>query len=404
MKYFISFLDSASDPKRGMLKKRLVSNLKNLDAEEVVSFCHPKGYFADQLGLKWLGILLIVLKGFHSDWREIVAFFLIRFRQNYVHRSLIRQLWSVFLAFGRVVCSRQLARPDIVVFWNQFKPENRISRIFWGDAPRYYFLHQGLLPGSISLDKCGQMAESEIMNNQFFSMEFSQADLEITVRYLEFVRNRQVNRKVQPEKGNVGRALDDKGFSPDDTVFYAGCNDYESGLFPRFCRRSLMHSPFFGGSLEALWSLCSACKAIGVNVLFKPHPLIRYSWKDLNSFERISNLVIVRQANIFECIELTFATVTLFSQAGYHALIQEKPVLCMARSPLNTSRAIYNLESRGHLQSVLLNMIKNGLSPYMKKSFIQHVTGLRKYYLFAYWDGYESFFDKGLDELVEDCV
>jgi hypothetical protein len=294
--------------------------------------------------------------------------------------------------------------PSLIFLWCQFKPEHLIARSVAEEKNiPVGFVHEGLLPGSISYDYKGEMAESKIYTEykDHLTRTISDEDTKKTYSYLEEVRLKEVNRKEQPKKGMIQKLIKKHKIKRDTLIFYAGTNDYESGIFPEAGQSRRIHSPIYKNTFDALKHLDTIAAKKGYKIIFKPHPLIKYEEGKTSEFK---NIFMVEDANVFECIAETVVTVTILSQVSYIAMIQEKPVVVLGNSPINKSNSVYAIQKEEELEAVLDTALKCGITGEMKKNWIDHVTRLRKFYLFGYHPELAKYFDRDLSIIAEEIL
>jgi hypothetical protein len=291
--------------------------------------------------------------------------------------------------------------PSLIFLWCQFKPEHLIARSVAEEKNiPVGFVHEGLLPGSISYDYKGEMAESKIYTEykDHLTRTISDEDTKKTYSYLEEVRLKEVNRKEQPKKGMIQKLIKKHKIKRDTLIFYAGTNDYESGIFPEAGQSRRIHSPIYKNTFDALKHLDTIAAKKGYKIIFKPHPLIGED----DIAERCQNVLLVKDANVFECITEAAVTVTLLSQVSYLAMIKNKPVVVLGNIPINKSKAVYTIQKREELETVLDTALRCGVTDEMGKNWADHVTRLRKFYLYGYNPELEQYFDHNIPDIASE--
>jgi hypothetical protein len=241
------------------------------------------------------------------------------------------------------------------------------------------------------------MAESWLCteNPAFASLPVTNSDLKKAEEYIYNVRREELNRKNQPSKGKLRNRLQNVQNS-ETLVFYAGINDFCSGILPRRCERSTLHSPFYNDTLDGLQALTDIAGHIGAKVVYKPHPNILC--KDSEElFCKNMSVVYANDANIFECIDETHVTATILSQTAYLALMREKSVVLMGRMPLSGKGCTYELANGAQLAKVLDRAIKIGFTEEQRMAWYKHVTQLWKYALFSFYPEFDKIFNRGPD-------
>jgi hypothetical protein len=285
------------------------------------------------------------------------------------------------------------------LLWAQFQPLNTFALpLLESMGIRCGFVHLGLLPGTISLMAQGEMAESWLCTDSptFACLPVAKSDLKDTEEYLYKVRTRELNRKEQPQKGKLRSRLH-RVQERDSLIFYAGINDFCSGILPRWSERATFHSPFYNDTYDGLQALASVAEQLNAKLVYKPHPNLKYKESDEVLCEKMS-IVYANDANIFECLDATHVTTTILSQTAYLALIREKPVVLMGRMPLSGKGCTFELESSAHLEELLARAIKSGFTEEQRMAWYRHVAQLLKYALFSFNPEFDKMFNRGPDQ------
>ena len=117
----------------------------------------------------------------------------------------------------------------------------------------FVFQQEGVLPGTICFEPGGQMAESlvSVESDHFRTLTLDKRDLETANRYLDLARRHRLSKKPQTEGVSVHEVLAPIRAQGQKIVFYAGQNDYRSGLWPPWLPESRRHSPFFYNTFDS---------------------------------------------------------------------------------------------------------------------------------------------------------
>src|SRR5262249_55082657 len=121
-------------------------------------------------------------------------------------------------------------------------------------------------------------------------------------------------------------------------VFYAGINDWQSGVLP-VDGNTMLHSPHYADTIDALDHLLEAAEAGDFSVLFKPHPNLHPK----NFAAAHPRLIVARESNSVECIRHADVTATILSSLAYIALCHAKPAVLLGRNTLSGTGAAYEL-------------------------------------------------------------
>jgi hypothetical protein len=190
----------------------------------------------------------------------------------------------------------------------------------------------GPLPGVIVFEPGGQMAESWVCreNQRFLRLPVTDAQLDRTKAYFEHVRTNRRDRKPKTAAWSIIPQATKLRENAKRLLFYAGQNNFRTGMMPRCLPNAKLHSPFFSDTVNGLAHLSSLDDAKDWIILFKPHPNIRQTDEPaLNHVETVA------KASVFECIHGSDVTVTVVSTTAYQALIHEKPALLLGRMNLS---------------------------------------------------------------------
>ncbi|UTY47432.1 glycosyltransferase (plasmid) [Sinorhizobium fredii] len=282
----------------------------------------------------------------------------------------------------KVATVTRLLQPSMLLLWHQWN-----SLMILGKAVAdtrslpVAIVHEGMLPGTMTIDSRGMMAESESLGAFLDADDGNNSPFLDHARYaIGEIRTKNLDRK--PHAGTPGalqivRNLKEKGVK---TVFYAGVNDWQSGNLPADHERAKLHSPFFKDTLEGLEALLKTADRHDFVVLYKPHP---------NLFPRPlemqhDRLVYVREANSTECLQLVDAVATLFSSLAYISLAHGVPTVLMGRNTLSNVHAAYELGSYPDLDACLADALAATDLGQRLTRYESHVAALLKNDLFPY--------------------
>lgn len=268
--------------------------------------------------------------------------------------------------------------PNKVMIWNQFYPFHLVMDGVCKDLNvSILYLEHGVLPGTYAIDKCGQMGESyvSVESKKFADLSISDEELKFASSVWEFLYESRINRNSQvPLDIESIRAFCDPN-TP--ILFYAGQNDYESGLYPYTDRTLKFHSPAYLSSLDALNELACIAKKNNWNLLYKPHPLVGVDRANLPS-----NVVLIEQGDINELVDFADVTITILSQVGYVSVIRRKPTVMLGFNQLRGKHCTYEAYDKNDLESVIKESLDKGFTSEQKMAFNVHIAQLLKYYLF----------------------
>jgi hypothetical protein len=284
-------------------------------------------------------------------------------------------------------------RPRAAVLWHQFNAWHySLPEVLAAHGVPFAYAEYGALPGTMAFDRDGQMALSAVAKAGPESYaEVSADDLERADRALEHLRAARTMR----------RATDARSPLPDDfaearrdgrrAIFYAGQNDYASGMLPESLPEAKEHSPFFRDTGDALEELLRIAEAEGFAVLFKPHPLDRRDFAAIAERHR-GALFLTRDADVYECIAQTDATATILSQVSYLAALLGKPVALLGRNPMSNKGCAHEAGSRAGVRDTLNAALNGEAADAQRDAFRRHAAALLRDELYPADDAMAGYF------------
>lgn len=295
---------------------------------------------------------------------------------------------------------------SFALLWHQFNGTSMLLADFLRNSGiPFQYVHLGPLPGSIIFEADGQMAESWVVREyrRFRRLPLTAADMDIASYYLDYVREIFLDRKKQPETGPLREMLVSKVKRSQPVLFFAGQNDYRTGMIPRFLPKARWHSPFYNDTEDAFKHLCVLAKKKDWFIIFKPHPNLQKE-RNQEAYSSDKNFCIVHEANLFECILLANVTVTIVSSSAYQALIHKRPVILLGRMPLTGKRCVYEVFARCLTGHTVERALQRGFTEKQQKFWHRHVAQVLKHYVFSFDDKIESIIGRGVQEAAENLV
>lgn len=284
-------------------------------------------------------------------------------------REQERRLRAVFLALG----------PEAALLWHQWNSLMTLARraAETAGAPSAY-VHEGMLPGTMTIDPAGMMAEAGCVG--LVAPDAETPGRAAARRAIAAIAEQGLDRKPQTAAPAAEALIARLRAEGRRVVFYAGSNDWQSGVLPRDHPRAALHAPHFHDSIEALRALTSAAERQGAAVVFKPHP---------NLFPEPSGLVSdalfeLREGRTIDYVRAADATATLVSSVAYIALACGKPTLLMGRNTLSGAGAAREIASRGDLDAALADALADRDGAARRARFERHVAALLAEHLFPY--------------------
>ncbi|NDJ54378.1 MAG: glycosyltransferase [Chloroflexi bacterium] len=277
-------------------------------------------------------------------------------------------------------------KPRVCILWDPFTGIHRVTRHLCEevDLP-VLFVHEGVMPGSIVFEAGGVMGESWLAqeSERTLALPVTEDDLAQARHYLDFARSNQVTRKSQDQAGRITELVRPFKAQSQTIVFYAGQNDYRSGLWPNWLPESELHSPLYRHTLDALQHLSQLAEIHNWQVLFKPHPNLadRYQESPPARLPRVHDVI---GANIFECIEQSDVTTTILSQVSYLGLIHRKAVVLLGRNQLSEKGCVYEPGTLAEVGPLIEHAAHEGFTQPMQEAWERHVAQVWRHYVFAY--------------------
>ncbi len=289
-------------------------------------------------------------------------------------KFIVYKTYEFFVEFFDIV------NPKAFILWNKFYALNNIidSMCKERNIKTIYFEY-GVLPGTFAFEDMGQMGESypAVCCDEFLAKEVNDEDLDRAREILSHIKDSKLNRNLHVDVDFEYITSKIKKDRP--TIFYAGQNDFESGLQPYDEDAKKFHSPFFKSSDEAALFLADIANKNNWNLIYKPHPI----FKQLDTQKQLKNNIIqIDSGDINDLIDFADVTVTILSQTAYVASIREKPILLLGYNQLYGKSCAYEPENIEDIENTLKKAIEEGYTNDQKNAFVKHVGQLNKYYLF----------------------
>jgi hypothetical protein len=304
----------------------------------------------------------------------------------------------LYRAFMRRVLEK--VNPHLCVLWHQFNGlHHGLADLCERLRIPVVYAEYGVLPGTLVLETGGQMAESWVARESeaFEKLPVDEGDLERAERLLEYARANKSSRKDQGEEVSIDPVVEKCRRAGRKIVFYAGQNDYQTGMLPPSLPGARLHSPVFIDTLDALQALAQQAERNDWHILFKPHPMAE-KWH--GSFKAVfpERVDTVMGANIFDCMRRADATVTILSQVGHMALIHDRPSVLLGRNQLSGKGCAYEVGGIDQLGPVLHEALDKGLTEQRRKAWKRHVAQLIRHYVFALEEPIATIIGRDVDE------
>lgn len=309
--------------------------------------------------------------------------------------SLVRSGLRISLLVSFLQQVHRDHEPVLWVMWHKFNGNHHaLTSMCRRLGTPHIYTEYGILPGTISFDVGGQMGESWVAQKpeMFDRLRCDDNDLKMADRYLEYARGLRKNRPRDVEKD---RKKEDMAYSLDTIiekargldqkiVFYAGQNDWGSGMQPReWLPKPGLHSPLYSDTLDALNHLSQLAEKNNWHILFKPHPLVENRHKEFQ-VEYPDRVSLVLGADIFRCMDEADLTATILSGLSYIALIHGHTLVMLGRNQLRMKKCAHEPATREDTETYLLKAFETGFHGVARAHWRKHVARLCKHYLYAF--------------------
>ncbi|PWW08326.1 hypothetical protein DFQ01_10147 [Paenibacillus cellulosilyticus] len=293
-------------------------------------------------------------------------------------------------------------KPKAIILWNKFHALHHVfTNLSMKNGITPLFMEFGALPGTFVVENLGQMGESYPAKHweNFKNLDVNDKDLNEAERVLQLLRKSKLNRNIQPIN-NMKNELLGKIDSSKPIIFYAGQNDFESGLYPYTHETKESHSPIFKSSNEAAVYLAKLAEKNGWNFIYKPHPLMLILNKDVAGAIP-ENTIVVSDIDINDMVDLSDLTITILSQTGYVSSIRRRPTLMLGYTQLRGKGCSYEAFTLENIEETINIALKNGFTSEQEAQFGKHVAQLIKYYLYDDRVKKELHFGRSIEQLSD---
>lgn len=296
----------------------------------------------------------------------------------------------------------KIVKPKGILIWNKFSPAHLMLALVAEHChiPVVY-MESGVLPGTLIFEQGGQMGESypAVHSDEFKNLVVSCDDISKAEILQKNLKQNKLNRWTSSDPSVYDKSEKDIVLEQlaenRPTVFYAGQNDLESGLFPYNEITRKYHSPYFESSEEAAVYLAKICKENNWNFLYKRHPMMR----GIHCVELPDNAIVSDNIDIHDAIDIADLTVTILSQTSYVSLIRETAALMLGYHQLHKKDCIYEPDSKEDIERCIKKALKEGYTDSQRKAFIKHIAQLCKYYVYRDFTNKAIKYGKSIEDL-----
>jgi hypothetical protein len=282
-------------------------------------------------------------------------------------------------------CIREIFRiikPSVVVLWNQFHAIHTIVDYICKECNiEIRYMEFGVLPGTFVIEKNGQMGRSypSVKSNEFIKLEISEKDKVYAKQIWDYLNKTGLNRNKQYDNNNLMK-IRELLIPNRPIIFFAGQDDYESGLQPYNHSSQQFHSPIFHSTIHAVFFLANLAKKNSWNIIFKPHPIMVKYMTKLPKYP--DNLIVINDENINNLIDFSDICITILSQVAYIAAIRRKATLMLGYTQLKNKGVTYESFVKDDIEEQIVQALKKGFTKEQEIAFQKHIAQLIKYYLY----------------------
>lgn len=399
---------------------KYLNSINEYDSDGLILFSEADGltddYISEKIKFTFFQLPILLRKNFVyekdylskaiSDFNEYVlskeylskAALNLRLR----HSNMGKNIENLICYYADICVRRVITefKPKCVMIWNEFCAFHTIIAAICCemDIPICY-MEFGVLCGTFSIEKMGQMGESfpAVNYREFNKFDISEKDRDKASQVLEYLRQTNSNRHVQQDVSELER-ISSRIQKGKPVVFIAGQNDYESSLQPYDSISKEYHSPIFKSTDESVEYIAELAKKNDWNLIYKPHPIMtRFSGLQIVMPE---NVIIAYHCNVNRLIDLCDVCVTILSQVSYMSLVRERATVMLGYNQLRGSGAVYQAIDQNDIKTQIENAIEYGYTDEKKNAFIEHVARLNKYYLYDDMSTRKVQYGQSMDNLM----
>ena len=272
-------------------------------------------------------------------------------------------------------------KPVNVIIWLEFYPYHEIIAENCRQRNiKTTFFEFGVLPGTYSFETQGQMGRSYPATEfeKFKEQKVDNVEIDAARKVIEYIRNNNLKRWDDNSDMEIERVFA-KVKKNRPIIFYAGQNDFESGMYPYDGKAKKYHSPSFATSDDAASYLAELAKKNDWNLIYKPHPAMV---KFVGTPSVPDNVLILNCGDINKIIDKVDLTITILSQVAYMSLLREKPVVLLGYTQLRGKGCVYEAFEKNKIESILYEALNKKYTQEMKEQFNIHVAQVLKYYVY----------------------
>lgn len=242
-------------------------------------------------------------------------------------------------------------QPSVVLVWGTILPQSVIlQQLAQQKGLPCWVIERGLLPDTLMIEMVGQVGQSELN----WSFTLNQA-LKATNETALFHAAQKSYLARCETKYAQAEFLDAPAFAakfnPQGKKLVAALLQYDpaSSFVPADYAGARIHTTGFASSAAAIQHLAAAAAQQDCLVIVKPHPMDEDDYSALET----AHLRVIREVNLHSLIRAADVVACMASSTQFEALLYEKPLLLLARSPLANKGVAYEPRTADELPTVL---------------------------------------------------
>ena len=299
-----------------------------------------------------------------------------------------------------------LVREDVrhVLLNHQFSGFHLIAREVCEQlSVPFAYWHPGFLPGTMSFDYTGQLAESEFHKQLLECGLTERADwIELGNRYLKWAREGTYRRPGKSYKSNA-EVIDYvriKKKRSSHIILVVGTNDYRAGILPAEYERSDIHSRYYKSS-DVLFRDTVSVTDEDSFVIYKPHPNVHPGRSGVQELSGRSAMVFdVALRDLLGEVDLS---ISICSTGLYEALIAGVPGVIVGCLPGSSVGFFSNVDGGADaLGLVVKGAIDEGFTEKKRQLFANFIGYSLSHYFFAHGRSACPLVQRGLDQAVDE--
>lgn len=292
-----------------------------------------------------------------------------------------------------------------VLLNHQFSGYHLIARRICEDlGVAYAYWHPGFLPGTMSFNYKGQLAESELHQELARDGVNERPEwLSLGAKYIEEAKRGIYLRPGKSNQSNdeVLQFIREKKRSYQKVVLVIGSNDYRTGVMPDDYQNSDLHSRYYKTSDNLFEDVMSEAGS-DCYVVYKPHPNV---YPNRSGIDEVS----VRTSFVFDVplkdlLKEVDVSVSICSSGSYEARIAGVPAVVVGQLPgCNLGFFYVPTEDGCSLGDLISEALKDGVTADSQQCFMNFVGYSLSNYFFAYGKNSCNFAALNLEQATAQC-